>query len=97
MTGFEVDPAALRRAADAARQAAGVVRKLEVSEVARLAAALPGTESAGTAGELSRHWQDMNKSWATDMDTYASTMVWAADEYQRQDKAGARGIGRTGR
>lgn len=57
MTGFDVGPGVLRAAATAARQAAGVVRGLELGRVADLAAALPGTASGGTAGELGPHWE----------------------------------------
>ncbi|WP_069166071.1 hypothetical protein [Nocardia altamirensis] len=96
MRGFEVYPAALRAASDAARLAADGVRTLKVSRVAELAAALPGTESAGTAGELGRHWETTTKQWADAMASYASTMTAAAKEYEAQDKTNAHVIGRTG-
>ncbi|GAB2643873.1 hypothetical protein [Nocardia goodfellowii] len=90
--GFEVTPGALRAASEAARQAAGVVRELEVGRVAELAAALPGTESATTAAKLARHWKAAGKKWAKGMDVYAATAASAADTYRTQDRAGARGI-----
>ncbi|MGH3915992.1 MAG: hypothetical protein ACRDTC_21675, partial [Pseudonocardiaceae bacterium] len=68
MTGFEVDPRALRVAADAAKRAAGVVRKLELGRVAELATALTDTESARTAGELGPHWEGTTDKWAKGVD-----------------------------
>lgn len=95
MTGFQVDPGALRAAADAAKQAADVVRKLELGKVAELAAALPGTESAGTAGALGPHWEDARARWAEGMDSYATALTTASDGYRARDDAAAQGFGRT--
>ena len=96
MTGFEVDPEALRPAAGAAREAAGVVRGLELGRVAELAAALPGTESAGSAAELGPYWADACVRWAQGMDSYASALTSAAEDYQERDDAAARGFGGAG-
>ncbi|MCP2256619.1 hypothetical protein LX15_000302 [Streptoalloteichus tenebrarius] len=96
MSGFEVDPEALRVAAGAARQAAEVVRKLELGRVAVLAAALPGTESAGTAGRLGRHWEASGKKWAEGMASYADALTSAARDYQARDDAAAHSFGMTG-
>jgi hypothetical protein len=60
MTGFGVDPGALRAAADAAKQASGVVSKLELGRVAELT----GTESARTAGELGPALRQRTTSWS---------------------------------
>jgi len=96
MTGFDVDPKALRAAADAAKQAAGVVRKLELGRVAELATALPGTESAGTAGELGPHWETTTGKWARGVDSYADALTAAAEDYEAQDDDAERGFGRVG-
>lgn len=96
MTGFEVAPEALRAAAGAAQEATGVVRKLELGRVAELAAALPGTESAGTAQELGPHWADACARWAQGMESYASALASAAEDYQERDDATARGFGGSG-
>ena len=96
MTGFEVDPEALRAAAGAAREAAGVVRGLALGRVAELATALPGTESAGTGAELGPHWADACARWARGMDSYASALASAAEDYQERDDATARGLGGAG-
>ncbi|SDJ17300.1 hypothetical protein SAMN05192558_110298 [Actinokineospora alba] len=95
MTGFLVDPEALSTAADAAKQAADVVRKLELGKVADLAAALPGTESAGTAGALGPHWEAVRGKWAEGMDSYATALTTAADGYRARDDDAAQGFGRT--
>ncbi|ASO21080.1 uncharacterized protein YukE [Actinoalloteichus hoggarensis] len=95
MTDFEVDPAALRAAADAAQQAADVVRTLDLGRVTELATALPGTESAGTAGQLGPHWEDSCASWAEGMNSYAANLNSAADDYQERDDANAHGFGQT--
>lgn len=97
MTGFEVDPQVLRAAADAAKQAAGVVGRLQLGRVAELATALPGTESARTAGELGPHWEGATGKWAKGMDSYASALTTAAGEYQAREGATARGFRGTGR
>jgi hypothetical protein len=78
------------RSTEAAQQAASVVRELELGRVAELAAALPGTESAGTAAELGPHWADTCVRWAQGMDSYASALTSAAEDYQEQDDATAR-------
>ncbi|MFC6093686.1 hypothetical protein [Saccharothrix lopnurensis] len=96
MTGFDVDPKALRAAADAAKQAAGVVRKLELGRVAELAAALPGTESAGTTGELGPHWEATTAKWAQGVDAYANALIAAADDYEAQDDDTEREFGKAG-
>lgn len=96
MTGFDADPKALRAAADAAKQAAGVVRKLELGRVAELAAALPGTESAGTAGELGPHWEATTDRWARGVDSYAEALTAAADDYEVQDDDAEQEFGRVG-
>ncbi|SDC19930.1 hypothetical protein [Actinokineospora iranica] len=96
MTGFGVDPEALRAAAAAARQAADVVRELQLGRVAELAAALPGTESAGTAGQLGPQWDASTKTWADGMTSYASTLTSAADDYQAREDATAHGFGGMG-
>ncbi|CAM4074306.1 hypothetical protein KIPE111705_39205 [Kibdelosporangium persicum] len=97
MTGFEVDPKVLRAAADAAKQAAGVVSKLELGRVAELATALPGTQSAGTAGELGPHWEGATDKWAKGMDSYAGALTTAAGQYEAREGATGqnfRGMGR---
>jgi uncharacterized protein YukE len=96
MTGFDVDPKALRAAADAAKQAAGVVRELELGRVAELAAALPGTESSGTASELGPHWEATTDKWARGVDSYADALTAAADDYEAQDDDAGRGFGKAG-
>jgi hypothetical protein len=96
MTGFGVDPAALRTAADAAKQAAGVVHKLELGRVAELATALPGTESARTAGELGPHWDGATDTWAKGMESYGTTLTTAASAYEAQEGATGQGFGRMG-
>lgn len=96
MTGFEVDPRALRVAADAAKRAAGVVRKLELGRVAELATALTGTESARTAGELGPHWEGTTDKWAKGVDSYAIALTTTAAEYEAQDDAAGHEFGRMG-
>ncbi|SHG23734.1 hypothetical protein [Streptoalloteichus hindustanus] len=96
MTGFEVDPGALRAAAGAAQQAASVVHKLELGRVAELAVALPGTESAGTAEQLGRHWEASSKRWAEGMDSHAAALTSAARDYQAREDSAAHGFGGTG-
>ncbi len=96
MTGFEVDPESLRSSADAARQAAGVVRELELGQVAELAVAMPGTDAAGTATGLGPHWVDACARWTQGMDSYASALTSAANDYQERDNAAARGFGGAG-
>lgn len=96
MTGFGVDPVALRAAADAAKQAAGVARKLELGRVAELATALAGTESARTAGELGPHWDGATGKWAQGMDSYATALTTAAADYEAQEDTTGHGFRRTG-
>jgi hypothetical protein len=96
MTGFGVDPGALRAAADAAKQAAGVASKLELARAAELATALVGTESARTAGELGPHWDGTIGKWAKGMDSYAIALTTAAGEYEARDDAAGHGFSRMG-
>ena len=94
MTGFEVDPVALRAAAGAAKQAAGVASALELGRVAELGNALAGTESAGTAGELGPHWDGATDKWAKGMDSYAIALTAAATEYEARDDTAEHGFRR---
>jgi hypothetical protein len=96
MTGFGVDPGALRTAANAAKQAAGVVRELQLGRVAELGTALAGTESAKTAGELGPHWEGTTDKWAKGMDSYGTALTTAAAEYEAQEGATGHGFRRTG-
>jgi hypothetical protein len=96
MGDFEVDPAQLRVAARSAQQAADAVRKLELSRVTELAAALPGTQSAGTAGRLGPHWKGFTDNWAGGMDSYAKALTTSADDYEARDQGGAHGIRQAG-
>ena len=97
MTGFEVDPQVLRAAADAAKQAAGVVGRLHLGRVPDLATPLPGTESARTAVEHAPPWDGAPGNWAKGMDSYASALTKAAGEYQAREGATAQGFRGTGR
>ncbi|EWC58995.1 hypothetical protein UO65_5729 [Actinokineospora spheciospongiae] len=96
MTGFDVGPDVLRAAAAAARQAAGVVRALELGRVADLATALPGAASGATARELGPQWEDTSTRWAEGMDSYATALAASAEAYQAQEDAAADGFGRMG-
>lgn len=96
MEGFEAGPAQLRASANAAQRAADVVRGLELGRVTELAGALPGTESAGTAGQLGPHWKSFTDKWAGGMDSYATALTSSADDYQARDGDAARGLGRAG-
>lgn len=93
MTGFEVDPRALRSAAEAVNQAADAVRKLDLKRVAELAKALTGTESAGTAAELGPHWESTTDRWAKGMDSYAAALIASATTYETQDETAEHGLG----
>ncbi|ACU38568.1 hypothetical protein [Actinosynnema mirum] len=96
MAGFEVDPAVLRGAADVAAQAAGVVRGLGLERVAELADALPGAESGGTARTLGPRWAGSADVWAGAVDSYATGLVAAADDYEGQDAEARLAVERSG-
>ncbi len=96
MTGFDVGPDVLRAAATAARQAAEVVRGLELDRVADLAAALPGAASGETARGLGPRWADASVRWADGVDSYATALSTSAEAYQAQEDAATDGFGRTG-
>jgi hypothetical protein len=96
MDGFEVSLAQLRASANAAQQAADVVRGLELGRVRELAGALPGTESAGTAGELGQDWNGFTDRWAEGMDAFATALTDSGKDYTVRDGNAERDLGRVG-
>jgi hypothetical protein len=93
MDGFSVSLTALTAAATTAATTAAGTGDVEVGAVlGRLAAALPGSATAGAAGGLAEQWDAVRRALATAMDTHAVSLADTASSYGDADGAVADAI-----
>lgn len=93
MCDVEVEPDELRKSAEAASAAAAEVRALDLTAVAGLAAALPGSRAGGKSGELDAHWDQNTTAWVGKMDAYGEKLVASAKSYESVDGAAQQALG----
>lgn len=82
----EVTPGEIQKAASRLRDAVEAVRKHVPTEVKQIAEAMPGSDSAGPAGQLSSTWKTRYNSWATDTEKHAKTMDEVAKNWTKVDE-----------
>lgn len=82
-----VGPQSLRDAGRAAKDAAEVVRKLELDAVDGIEGAMPGSTAALQAVSLGDHWTAKTGVWSKNVDRYGEKLVAAAKRYEADDKA----------
>lgn len=86
--GYEVQVQDLRDSADAARQAATLVRDTTAPDDLRSAgAALPGAEAVQLVEAVATSWQDSVQAWVRSARRYARGLETAADRYEADDDA----------
>ncbi|WP_299446432.1 hypothetical protein [uncultured Phycicoccus sp.] len=86
--GFEVQVQDLRDSADAAREAAAVVRGTDAPEALRGArAGMPGADAVPLVEAVADSWEDAVQEWVRSARRYARGLDTAADRYEADDAA----------
>ncbi len=87
MTGFATVPDALRAAGKAAADAVSALRGADCGiPVADLAAALPGSASAGAATGYADGWSSTFTGWCASAEQHAANLTTAADTYSTTEQ-----------
>lgn len=85
--GFETEIADLRSSAAAAMSAGEQASEINLgAAVSSVVSALPGSESAVTAGTLTDAWDNRLASWAADVRGFADSVSASADSYAANDE-----------
>lgn len=93
MSGYDVEITALRRAADAARNAADQVRGVDLAgAISGIAGALPGSGSASAAPRLGHAWVGQVERSSRGAGDLGLHMGAAADRYEANDDAAVRDL-----
>lgn len=88
MGGYEVDVAALRKAAESAVSAGEQARQVKLGEgPAEIPTGMPGSQSAATAPGLTQAWDERLTAWAGEITTFAGDVRAAADRYEKDENA----------
>ena len=83
----EIDPPAVRRAANAIESVARSVRTEVPDEVGRIASVLAGSASAAAGTSLAAAWADAFGRWSESADTHARSMRASTDAWVQADQA----------
>jgi Excreted virulence factor EspC, type VII ESX diderm len=87
---FSVDVDEMRRASEAAAEAADLVEKVQLLEALEpVGHALPGSRTARGVEILSATWRKQLTAWSRDADRYATSIRTAADAYVASDEQAA--------
>ncbi|MGH8572448.1 MAG: hypothetical protein ACREX8_07730, partial [Gammaproteobacteria bacterium] len=88
MTGFDVDLAGLRSAAEAAGTASNEARQVHLGDgPTGVPVGMPGSLSASKSGPLAAAWDARVTTWAADIERFGEDLSASAGQYQADDKA----------
>ena len=91
--GFQAVPEALRAASQSGRQAVSELRTADCGgPAADVAAALPGTQTAGAASSYARSWTASFTSWCDDAGQFVADLHQAAATYRTTDDQARDGL-----
>lgn len=88
MGGYEVDIAALRKAAESAVSAGEQAKQVKLGEgAAEIPAGMRGSLSAATAPNLAKAWDARLAAWAGEITNFAADVRATADRYEKDENA----------
>lgn len=87
MAGFATVPDAVRAAGRTAADASAALRGADCgAPVADLTTALPGSATAGAAGDYAQNWSQTFTSWCDRAGQHATNLTQAAANYARTEQ-----------